>query len=207
MATMATDVITLITKDHRTVESLFERLKAGQGDQKTLVTELHALLIAHAAPRRTGLPGHRRPPRPRGAQGDRGPARRPRTGRARHPGVPHDAGQARRVRQPPRRGRREQNPARAGEVGRRQGAAGARQGVPGAPGGGAEGARRPQAGRPGRLRGGRQQVRAVRTGQKGRHSRTVPDGQGRVGPSSKQGQVIGFRAASWVGGAYDRKTS
>ncbi|MBE1585991.1 hemerythrin domain-containing protein [Nonomuraea angiospora] len=48
MATMATDVITLITKDHRTVESLFERLKAGQGDQKTLVTELHALLIAHA---------------------------------------------------------------------------------------------------------------------------------------------------------------
>ncbi|MFI6733150.1 hemerythrin domain-containing protein [Nonomuraea sp. NPDC050451] len=45
---MATDVITLITKDHRTVESLFERLKSGQGNQKATVTELHALLIAHA---------------------------------------------------------------------------------------------------------------------------------------------------------------
>jgi hemerythrin superfamily protein len=45
---MATDVITLITKDHRTVESLFQRLKTGQGNQKALVTELHALLIAHA---------------------------------------------------------------------------------------------------------------------------------------------------------------
>ncbi|RVX43273.1 hemerythrin HHE cation binding domain-containing protein [Nonomuraea polychroma] len=45
---MATDVITLITKDHRTVESLFERLKKQQGDQKATVAELHALLIAHA---------------------------------------------------------------------------------------------------------------------------------------------------------------
>jgi hemerythrin superfamily protein len=45
---MATDVITLITKDHRTVESLFERLKKQQGDAKATVAELHALLIAHA---------------------------------------------------------------------------------------------------------------------------------------------------------------
>ncbi|WP_188187135.1 hemerythrin domain-containing protein [Nonomuraea sp. SYSU D8015] len=45
---MATDVITLITKDHRTVESLFERLKKQQGDSKATVAELHALLIAHA---------------------------------------------------------------------------------------------------------------------------------------------------------------
>jgi hemerythrin superfamily protein len=45
---MATDVITLITKDHRTVESLFERLMKQQGDQKATVAELHALLIAHA---------------------------------------------------------------------------------------------------------------------------------------------------------------
>ncbi|MCK2217634.1 hemerythrin domain-containing protein [Actinomadura sp. ATCC 31491] len=45
---MATDVITLITKDHRTVESLFDRLKKGEGDIKATVAELHALLIAHA---------------------------------------------------------------------------------------------------------------------------------------------------------------
>ncbi|WP_433431315.1 hemerythrin domain-containing protein [Nonomuraea sp. CA-141351] len=45
---MATDVITLITSDHRTVEKLFERLKKGQGDQAATVAELHALLIAHA---------------------------------------------------------------------------------------------------------------------------------------------------------------
>jgi hemerythrin superfamily protein len=45
---MATDVITLITKDHRTVESLFERLKKQEGDSKATVAELHALLIAHA---------------------------------------------------------------------------------------------------------------------------------------------------------------
>ncbi|MEV4803310.1 hemerythrin domain-containing protein [Nonomuraea sp. NPDC049421] len=45
---MATDVITLITQDHRTVESIFDRLKTGQGDQKAAVAELHALLIAHA---------------------------------------------------------------------------------------------------------------------------------------------------------------
>ncbi|NRQ35331.1 hemerythrin domain-containing protein [Nonomuraea sp. NN258] len=45
---MATDVITLITHDHRTVESLFERLRKREGEQKALVRELHALLIAHA---------------------------------------------------------------------------------------------------------------------------------------------------------------
>ncbi|MED7922678.1 hemerythrin domain-containing protein [Nonomuraea sp. LP-02] len=45
---MATDVITLITKDHRTVESLFDRLKKGEGDTKATVAELHALLVAHA---------------------------------------------------------------------------------------------------------------------------------------------------------------
>ncbi|MEV4174190.1 hemerythrin domain-containing protein [Nonomuraea sp. NPDC049709] len=45
---MATDVITLITQDHRVVEGLFERLKKKQGDQKATVAELHALLIAHA---------------------------------------------------------------------------------------------------------------------------------------------------------------
>ncbi|WP_171074448.1 hemerythrin domain-containing protein [Nonomuraea basaltis] len=45
---MATDVITLITSDHRTVESLFERLKKEKGDPKATVAELHALLIAHA---------------------------------------------------------------------------------------------------------------------------------------------------------------
>ncbi|WP_052422303.1 hemerythrin domain-containing protein [Nonomuraea candida] len=45
---MATDVITLITKDHRVVEGLFERLKKKEGDQRATVAELHALLIAHA---------------------------------------------------------------------------------------------------------------------------------------------------------------
>jgi hemerythrin superfamily protein len=45
---MATDVITLITNDHRTVESIFERLKKGKGDQSATVAELHALLTAHA---------------------------------------------------------------------------------------------------------------------------------------------------------------
>ncbi|GAA4941940.1 hemerythrin superfamily protein [Nonomuraea thailandensis] len=45
---MATDVITLITQDHRVVEGIFDKLKKRQGDQKALVAELHALLIAHA---------------------------------------------------------------------------------------------------------------------------------------------------------------
>ncbi|PRX70007.1 hemerythrin HHE cation binding domain-containing protein [Nonomuraea fuscirosea] len=45
---MATDVITLITQDHRVVEGLFERLKKKEGDQKAMVAELRALLIAHA---------------------------------------------------------------------------------------------------------------------------------------------------------------
>ncbi|MFI7642371.1 hemerythrin domain-containing protein [Nonomuraea sp. NPDC049400] len=45
---MATDVITLITSDHRTVESLFQRLKKQEGDPSATVAELHALLIAHA---------------------------------------------------------------------------------------------------------------------------------------------------------------
>ncbi|MEV0228257.1 hemerythrin domain-containing protein [Nonomuraea sp. NPDC050786] len=45
---MATDVIDLITKDHRTVEGLFQRLKNKEGDQQAVVAELHALLIAHS---------------------------------------------------------------------------------------------------------------------------------------------------------------
>ncbi|MFI7447948.1 hemerythrin domain-containing protein [Nonomuraea sp. NPDC049714] len=45
---MATDVITLITRDHRKVEELFARLKSGKGDQSATVAELHALLTAHA---------------------------------------------------------------------------------------------------------------------------------------------------------------
>src|SRR5690606_9838234 len=45
---MATDVITLITEDHRKVEALFERLKKEEGDIPSAVAELHALLTAHA---------------------------------------------------------------------------------------------------------------------------------------------------------------
>ncbi|MEV0202593.1 hemerythrin domain-containing protein [Nonomuraea sp. NPDC050691] len=45
---MATDVITLITRDHRKVEALFERLKKKEGDRRATVAELHALLTAHA---------------------------------------------------------------------------------------------------------------------------------------------------------------
>ncbi|MGI5273041.1 hemerythrin domain-containing protein [Nonomuraea sp. CA-218870] len=45
---MATDVITLITDDHRKVETLFERLKKEEGDARATVAELHALLTAHA---------------------------------------------------------------------------------------------------------------------------------------------------------------
>ncbi|MCA2179381.1 hypothetical protein LDL08_24640 [Nonomuraea glycinis] len=45
---MATDVITLITRDHRKVEELFARLTSGKGDPSATVAELHALLIAHA---------------------------------------------------------------------------------------------------------------------------------------------------------------
>ncbi|WP_049568346.1 hemerythrin domain-containing protein [Nonomuraea sp. SBT364] len=45
---MATDVISLITHDHREVEALFERLKSGRGDLAATVAELHALLTAHS---------------------------------------------------------------------------------------------------------------------------------------------------------------
>ncbi|WP_084957692.1 hemerythrin domain-containing protein [Thermoactinospora rubra] len=45
---MATDVVTLITNDHRVVETLFERLQKDEGDRAALVKELHALLTAHA---------------------------------------------------------------------------------------------------------------------------------------------------------------
>ncbi|MEV0583637.1 hemerythrin domain-containing protein [Nonomuraea sp. NPDC050310] len=45
---MATDVITLITSDHRKVEALFERLKTNKGDRAADVAELAALLTAHA---------------------------------------------------------------------------------------------------------------------------------------------------------------
>ncbi|MEV2267308.1 hemerythrin domain-containing protein [Nonomuraea africana] len=45
---MGTDVITLITSDHRAIEALFERLTSGRGDPEADLTELAALLTAHA---------------------------------------------------------------------------------------------------------------------------------------------------------------
>ncbi|WP_219511588.1 hemerythrin domain-containing protein [Nonomuraea ceibae] len=45
---MTSDVISLITQDHREVEALFERLRSGQGDQAATAAELHALLTAHS---------------------------------------------------------------------------------------------------------------------------------------------------------------
>jgi hemerythrin superfamily protein len=45
---MATDAVTLIMNDHRVLERLFEKLKAGNGDQRALVAEVKARLVAHS---------------------------------------------------------------------------------------------------------------------------------------------------------------
>ncbi|MFD2350261.1 hemerythrin domain-containing protein [Nonomuraea ferruginea] len=137
---MATDVITLITNDHRKVEALFERLKKEEGDPKAAVTELHALLIAHARAEEDrvypDLDAHHGLEEHKEAEVLLGELVRSRPGT---PRVPPDAGQARRVRQPPRRGGRGRTAPAAGRAGRREAAAGARQGLRGAPGRGAAG--------------------------------------------------------------------
>jgi hemerythrin superfamily protein len=45
---MAQDAVTLIKNDHRLMERLFARLKAGDGDRRELVAEAQARLTAHA---------------------------------------------------------------------------------------------------------------------------------------------------------------
>src|SRR5512144_2901120 len=45
---MASDAITLVTKDHRAVENLFTTLKEKTGDRAQLLEQLRAELIAHA---------------------------------------------------------------------------------------------------------------------------------------------------------------
>jgi hemerythrin superfamily protein len=45
---MGSDAITLITNDHRALEELFTRLKAGTGDRRALVDEVTARLTAHS---------------------------------------------------------------------------------------------------------------------------------------------------------------
>jgi hemerythrin superfamily protein len=45
---MATDAVTLIMNDHRVMEQLFERLKAGDGDPAALIAEVKARLTAHS---------------------------------------------------------------------------------------------------------------------------------------------------------------
>src|SRR5512144_277636 len=45
---MASDAITLVTKDHRAVENLFATLKEKTGDRAQLLEQLRAELIAHA---------------------------------------------------------------------------------------------------------------------------------------------------------------
>jgi hypothetical protein len=45
---MGTDAVTLIQDDHRLLESLFQRLQAGEGDRRALVDEVAARLTAHA---------------------------------------------------------------------------------------------------------------------------------------------------------------
>jgi hemerythrin superfamily protein len=42
------DAITLIERDHRTMEALFERVMAGDGDRAALIDEISAMLTAHA---------------------------------------------------------------------------------------------------------------------------------------------------------------
>src|SRR3954447_2660224 len=45
---MASDAVTLIKNDHRLMEDLFAQLKSGDGDRRSLVTEIEARLSAHA---------------------------------------------------------------------------------------------------------------------------------------------------------------
>jgi hemerythrin superfamily protein len=45
---MATDAVTLIMNDHRLLESLFQRLQAGEGDRQALLAEVEARLTAHS---------------------------------------------------------------------------------------------------------------------------------------------------------------
>lgn len=45
---MAQDAVTLIENDHRLLEQLFGQLRAGEGDRRELVAEVHARLAAHA---------------------------------------------------------------------------------------------------------------------------------------------------------------
>jgi hemerythrin superfamily protein len=47
-ADAVTDAVTLIKNDHRLMEQLFSRLKSGDGDRRTLVSEVAARLSAHA---------------------------------------------------------------------------------------------------------------------------------------------------------------
>jgi hemerythrin superfamily protein len=42
------DAISLIEQDHRTMEALFERVVAGDGDRTALIDEISAMLTAHA---------------------------------------------------------------------------------------------------------------------------------------------------------------
>lgn len=45
---MATDAVTLIMNDHRVMEQLFDRLRAGSGDRQQLLDEIAARLTAHS---------------------------------------------------------------------------------------------------------------------------------------------------------------
>ncbi|MET7423330.1 hemerythrin domain-containing protein [Dactylosporangium sp. NPDC005555] len=45
---MATDAVTLIMNDHRIMEQLFDRLRAGAGDRQLLLDEIAARLTAHS---------------------------------------------------------------------------------------------------------------------------------------------------------------
>lgn len=45
---MASDAVTLIMNDHRLMEQLFERLRAGSGDRQLLLDEIAARLTAHS---------------------------------------------------------------------------------------------------------------------------------------------------------------
>jgi hypothetical protein len=45
---VAEDAISLITKDHREMENLFEQLQSGKGDRGALVQQVSAMLLAHS---------------------------------------------------------------------------------------------------------------------------------------------------------------
>ncbi|MEV0129454.1 hemerythrin domain-containing protein [Dactylosporangium sp. NPDC050688] len=45
---MASDAVTLIMSDHRVMEQLFDRLRAGSGDRQALLDEIAARLTAHS---------------------------------------------------------------------------------------------------------------------------------------------------------------